>query len=53
MSKPLNYLQLSPVRGQLESYDPKSPTGWRYIQTTDTLNELKVRSALSLSSLPT
>lgn len=42
MSKPLEYLRLSPVRGQLEPYDPKSPMGWRYIQTTDTLNELKV-----------
>ncbi|KAF5356083.1 hypothetical protein D9756_003731 [Leucocoprinus leucothites] len=42
MSKPLDYLRLSPVRGQLEPYDPKSPSGWRYVQTTDTLNELKV-----------
>ncbi|KAJ3569776.1 hypothetical protein NP233_g4834 [Leucocoprinus birnbaumii] len=42
MSKPLDYLRLSPVRGQLEPYDSKSPAGWRYVQTTDTLNELKV-----------
>ncbi|KXN90065.1 hypothetical protein AN958_05070 [Leucoagaricus sp. SymC.cos] len=42
MSKSLDYLRLSPVRGQLEPYDPKSPAGWKYIQTTDTLNELKV-----------
>ncbi|EKM83912.1 hypothetical protein AGABI1DRAFT_103959 [Agaricus bisporus var. burnettii JB137-S8] len=42
MSKPLNYLQSSPVRGQLEPYDSTSPMGWRYLQTTDTLNELKV-----------
>ncbi|KAF9453855.1 hypothetical protein P691DRAFT_657472 [Macrolepiota fuliginosa MF-IS2] len=42
MSKPLDYLRSSPVRGQIEPYDSTSPAGWRYIQTTDTLNELKV-----------
>ncbi|KAL9716283.1 hypothetical protein Ac2012v2_000729 [Leucoagaricus gongylophorus] len=50
MSKPLEYLRLSPVRGQLEPYDPKSPTGWRYVQTTDTLNELKVCPFTSLDN---
>jgi len=38
----LDYLRSSPVRGQLEPFDPKTPQGWRYIQTTDTLDELKV-----------
>ncbi|KAF9475990.1 hypothetical protein BDN70DRAFT_883015 [Pholiota conissans] len=32
----------SPVRGQLEPYDPRTPKGCRYIQTTDTPDELKV-----------
>ncbi|TFK30407.1 hypothetical protein FA15DRAFT_662362 [Coprinopsis marcescibilis] len=35
-------LRPSPIRGQLEPYDPKAPEGWRYIQTTDTPGELKV-----------
>ncbi|KAF5385205.1 hypothetical protein D9615_001494 [Tricholomella constricta] len=39
---PLDYLRPSPVRGQLEPHDPRSAKGWRYIQTTDTLNQLKV-----------
>ncbi|KAI0275104.1 hypothetical protein BC834DRAFT_927771 [Gloeopeniophorella convolvens] len=38
----LAYYQPSPVRGQLEPYDPESRTGWRYLQCTDTPNELKV-----------
>ncbi|KAF8078662.1 hypothetical protein FPV67DRAFT_1557917 [Lyophyllum atratum] len=39
---PLDYLRTSPVRGQLEPHDPRTAKGWRYIQTTDTLNQLKV-----------
>ncbi|KAK7468855.1 hypothetical protein VKT23_003356 [Stygiomarasmius scandens] len=39
---PLDYLRASPVRGQLEPQDPKTTKGWRYLQTTDTLNEFKV-----------
>ncbi|KAL4069647.1 hypothetical protein V8B97DRAFT_1968477 [Scleroderma yunnanense] len=40
---PLDYLQASPVRGQLESHDEASTkSGWRYLQCTDTPNELKV-----------
>ncbi|KZV77079.1 hypothetical protein PENSPDRAFT_645820 [Peniophora sp. CONT] len=31
-----------PVRGQLEPYTPDSRPGWRYLQCTDTPNELKV-----------
>ena len=38
----LAYFQTSPVRGQLESYEPQSRAGWRYLQCTDTPNELKV-----------
>lgn len=38
----LEYLRPSPVRGQLEPQDPKTAKGWRYLQTTDTLDELKV-----------
>ncbi|KAF9457060.1 hypothetical protein BDZ94DRAFT_1176402 [Collybia nuda] len=41
-SPTLDYLRSSPVRGQLEPYDPRTAKGWRYIQTTDTLNQLKV-----------
>lgn len=37
------YLRPSPVRGQLEPQDPTTPLGWRYIQTTDTPDEFKVR----------
>ncbi|KAJ3823599.1 hypothetical protein F5880DRAFT_1481904 [Lentinula raphanica] len=37
----LEYLRPSPVRGQLEPYDPRTAKGWRYLQTTDTLDELK------------
>jgi len=39
---PLNYLQSSPVRGQLEPYTEKTRVGWRFLQCTDTPDELKV-----------
>lgn len=40
---PLDYLQASPVRGQLEPHDEASTKpGWRFLQCTDTPNELKV-----------
>ncbi|KAG2154798.1 hypothetical protein DEU56DRAFT_907178 [Suillus clintonianus] len=40
---PLDYLHPSPVRGQLEPSDEVTKkTGWRFIQCTDTPNELKV-----------
>ncbi|KAG6814064.1 hypothetical protein H0H92_003111 [Tricholoma furcatifolium] len=39
---PPDYLRRSTVRGQLEPPDPHSAKGWRYIQTTDTVNQLKV-----------
>jgi hypothetical protein len=40
---PLDYLQVSPVRGQLEPSDETTKkTGWRFVQCTDTPNELKV-----------
>ncbi|KZT02654.1 uncharacterized protein LAESUDRAFT_661324 [Laetiporus sulphureus 93-53] len=42
MNRPLNYFQQSPVRGQLEHPDGYSKTGWRYLQCTDTPNELRV-----------
>ncbi|KAI0375068.1 hypothetical protein BV20DRAFT_960124 [Pilatotrama ljubarskyi] len=38
----LNYYQQSPVRGQLEVPQGAAKTGWRYIQCTDTPNELRV-----------
>ncbi|EIW64598.1 uncharacterized protein TRAVEDRAFT_62125 [Trametes versicolor FP-101664 SS1] len=39
----LNYYQQSPVRGQLEVPDSSAAkTSWRYIQCTDTPNELRV-----------
>ncbi|KAI0655146.1 hypothetical protein C8Q70DRAFT_924378 [Cubamyces menziesii] len=38
----LNYYQQSPVRGQLEIPEAGNKTGWRYIQCTDTPNELRV-----------
>ncbi|KAH9486972.1 hypothetical protein JR316_0001038 [Psilocybe cubensis] len=38
----LDVLRTSPVRGQLEPYDPRTPKGCRYIQTTDTPDELKM-----------
>ncbi|KDQ63595.1 hypothetical protein JAAARDRAFT_29617 [Jaapia argillacea MUCL 33604] len=52
---PTNYLQISPVRGQLEPLEPGARTGWRYLQCTDTPNELKVllppKTALLYSAL--
>ncbi|KAG1749949.1 uncharacterized protein EDB91DRAFT_1235380 [Suillus paluster] len=40
---PLDYLHVSPVRGQLEPSDEVTKkTGWRFLQCTDTPNELKV-----------
>ncbi|KAF9568429.1 hypothetical protein CPC08DRAFT_746260 [Agrocybe pediades] len=38
----LDVHRVSPVRGQLEPYDARTPAGTRYIQTTDTPDELKV-----------
>ncbi|OBZ79867.1 hypothetical protein A0H81_01059 [Grifola frondosa] len=32
----------SPVRGQLDTSEDFSSTGWRYLQCTDTINELRV-----------
>ncbi|KAH7916404.1 hypothetical protein BJ138DRAFT_1121785 [Hygrophoropsis aurantiaca] len=39
---PLDYLQASPIRGQLEPHNETSRTGWRFLQCTDTPNQLKV-----------
>lgn len=40
---PLDYLNASPIRGQLEPSDEVTKkTGWRFLQCTDTPNELKV-----------
>ncbi|EPT03839.1 hypothetical protein FOMPIDRAFT_1035020 [Fomitopsis schrenkii] len=55
-SQPLNYFQQSPVRGQLEHPDGQyARSGWRYLQCTDTPNELRVllppRTALIYSHL--
>ncbi|KIP03960.1 hypothetical protein PHLGIDRAFT_129824 [Phlebiopsis gigantea 11061_1 CR5-6] len=51
----LNYFQQSPVRGRLEPSDGLSRSGWRYLQCTDTPNELRVllppRTALIYSFL--
>jgi hypothetical protein len=41
MATPLQYFQPSPVRGQLEPPDATTRPGWRYLQCTDTPNELK------------
>lgn len=40
----LNYFQQPPVRGQLEpiTADGYARTGWRWLQCTDTPNELRV-----------
>ena len=38
----LNFFSSSPVRGQLEPYDLRTSKGSRYIQITDTPDELKV-----------
>jgi hypothetical protein len=48
-SPPLDPFCSSPVRGQLEAYDPRTPKGWRYIQTTDTPNQLKVGLQLAIA----
>ncbi|PCH33688.1 hypothetical protein WOLCODRAFT_135267 [Wolfiporia cocos MD-104 SS10] len=41
--RPLNYFQQSPVRGQLELPDAVTAReGWRFLQCTDTPNELRV-----------
>ncbi|KAG6885571.1 hypothetical protein C0993_012573 [Termitomyces sp. T159_Od127] len=37
-----DHMHGSPVRGQLEPHDSRTAKGWRYIQTTDTPNQLKV-----------
>jgi len=42
MTTPLQYFQPNPVRGQLEPPNATSRPGWRYLQCTDTPNELKV-----------
>ncbi|KAK0478395.1 hypothetical protein IW261DRAFT_227412 [Armillaria novae-zelandiae] len=47
----LDYYRVSPVRGQLEPYDPTTARNWRYIQTTDTPNELKVLLPPSVASM--
>jgi len=39
----LDVYRVSPVRGQLEPPDARTSKGWRYIQCTETPNELKVR----------
>ena len=41
MATPLQYFQPSPVRGQLEPPDATTRPGWRYLQCTETANELK------------
>jgi hypothetical protein len=43
---PLNFWSSSPVRGQLEPYDLRTSKGCRYIQITDTPDELKVKQSL-------
>ncbi|TFK57127.1 hypothetical protein OE88DRAFT_1640884 [Heliocybe sulcata] len=52
---PGSYLQTSPVRGQLEPHETATRSGWRYLQCTDTPNELKVllppRTALLYANL--
>ena len=51
MATPLQYFQPSPVRGQLEPPDATTRPGWRYLQCTDTPNELKgARSPIFLSA---
>ena len=43
---PLDYLRPNPVRGQLEPHDEHTrKSGCRFIQCTDTPNELKVRDS--------
>jgi hypothetical protein len=43
----LDIHRVSPVRGQLEPHDPRTPKGSRYIQCTETPNELKVRPVIT------
>lgn len=50
MANPLQYFQQSPVRGQLEPPDASTQHGWRYLQCTDTPNELKGKQILMVSS---
>jgi len=50
MATPLQYFQPSPVRGQLEPPDADTQAGWRYLQCTDTPNELKGKQILVVSS---
>jgi len=50
MATPLQYFQPSPVRGQLEPPDANTQPGWRYLQCTDTPNELKGKQILTVLS---
>ena len=50
MATPLQYFQPSPVRGQLEPPEGSTQPGWRYLQCTDTPNELKGKQILIVSS---
>jgi hypothetical protein len=50
MTTPLQYFQPSPVRGQLEPPDASTRPGWRYLQCTDTPNELKGKQILMVLS---
>jgi len=49
MATPLQYFQPSPVRGQLEPPDATTRPGWRFLQCTDTPNELKGKQILTIS----
>jgi len=51
MTTPLQYFQPSPVRGQLEPPDATTRPGWRWLQCTDTPNELKGKQILIILSL--
>lgn len=48
MATPLQYFQQSPVRGQLEPPDSTTRPGWRYLQCTETPNELKGMKFLTI-----
>ncbi|KAF8905543.1 hypothetical protein CPB84DRAFT_1771685 [Gymnopilus junonius] len=50
-SHSLDILRTSPVRGQLEPYDTRTLKGSRYIQITDTPDELKVLLPPSTASM--
>lgn len=52
MTTPLQYFQPSPVRGQLEPPNATTRPGWRYLQCTDTPNELRGKQVLMVP-LPT